>query len=354
MANTPLRLCAIICFALVASACSNPRAFYIVGSPQRQRELGLLFERLDTENLSGQERVTIIEQVAGYLVSAGYPERMRVFLTTYVDQHPKDAYSAYYLLLVAKSYAETSPELAEHYYRRIVWTRADVIIRGVSAHYTALTELIQLSEEPTQRIAYYDDLLERFGDAVDLGTVYYAIADAYGKLGQWDDAFSSYRRFLDYCDIAEDGCNSVIDGRLNAYQTIGARVRFYDSDKDWTRADLNSLVSDIKRALVNQNSNGLLHYRAGENFFARSWEQDEFDFNSQISFNLGIFLRRSQVRFADEIDITSNVREAYLRTWGWSHRISTWYLYFRRVDFPADPEIHGNWEWAGIFFGERL
>ena len=358
MVRAVVRVCVILCLIGAVSSCSNPRAFHIVGNQRQQRELRLLFDRLDAEDAQGQEYVAIIEQIAGYLVSAGYPERMRTFLTTYIDENPhKDPYSAYYLLLVAKSYEETSPELAQHYYRRIVWNWADVIVRGTSVHYIALSALVNLTKDPTLRIAYYSDLLERFGDKVNLATVYYAIADAYGKLGQWEDAYSSYRRFLDYCNGATESCNSAIStisSRLDAYQAIGAQVRFHDSAKDWTRADLDSLVSDIKGALINRDSDRLLRYRADANFFARSWQQDEFDFNSQISFNLGIFLLRSRVRFAEEIDITSNVREAYLKTWGWSHRISTWYLYFRRVDFPSDPEIHGNWEWAGIFFGERL
>ncbi|MDR1596788.1 MAG: tetratricopeptide repeat protein, partial [Treponema sp.] len=46
--------------------------------------------------------------------------------------------------------------------------------------------------------------------------------------------------------------------------------------------------------------------------------------------------------------------EAYLRTWGWSQYISTWYLYFRKINFPSDPEIHGRWEWAGIYYGEKF
>lgn len=44
----------------------------------------------------------------------------------------------------------------------------------------------------------------------------------------------------------------------------------------------------------------------------------------------------------------------FLRTIGWSYRVETWYLYFRRVNFKADPSIDGKWEWAGIFFGEKL
>jgi hypothetical protein len=50
----------------------------------------------------------------------------------------------------------------------------------------------------------------------------------------------------------------------------------------------------------------------------------------------------------------SNDREAYLRSTGWNYRIPTWYFYFRRVEYPADPESNGAWEWAGVFFGEKL
>ena len=62
----------------------------------------------------------------------------------------------------------------------------------------------------------------------------------------------------------------------------------------------------------------------------------------------------SRLRCASELDPDSNAQEAYLETWGWSYyRIRTWYLYFRKVHFPADPEINGHWEWAGIYFGSK-
>ena len=55
-----------------------------------------------------------------------------------------------------------------------------------------------------------------------------------------------------------------------------------------------------------------------------------------------------------DLEPYSNDSEAYLRTWGWSYRIRTWYLYFRKIEYPANPDINGRWEWAGIYFGERL
>ena len=75
---------------------------------------------------------------------------------------------------------------------------------------------------------------------------------------------------------------------------------------------------------------------------------------SKEEFSMRSFMRGNAIHFNAKLDETSNPNEAYLRTWGWSPYISVWYLYFRKVNFPVDPEIHGRWEWAGIRFGEKL
>ena len=95
-------------------------------------------------------------------------------------------------------------------------------------------------------------------------------------------------------------------------------------------------------------------YKSKVNFFSMSWKQDEMDANAQEEFSMRSFMRGNRIRYADELDETSNPNEAYLRTWGWSEYVSVWYLYFRKVNFPLDPDIHGNWEWAGIYMGNKL
>jgi len=85
-----------------------------------------------------------------------------------------------------------------------------------------------------------------------------------------------------------------------------------------------------------------------------SWKQDEIDPNAQEEFSMRNFMRGNAVKFSDSLDPDSTSTEAYLRTWGWNQYVSTWYLYFRKVNFPVDPDIHGNWEWAGIYVGEKL
>jgi hypothetical protein len=89
------------------------------------------------------------------------------------------------------------------------------------------------------------------------------------------------------------------------------------------------------------------------NFFTMSWEQTENP-KTEVQFidHFNDFLG-SRVWCSPNVDRDSNEQEAYLKTTGWSYRIQTWYLYFRKVYFPADPEKHGQWEWAGIYFGEK-
>ncbi len=87
-------------------------------------------------------------------------------------------------------------------------------------------------------------------------------------------------------------------------------------------------------------------------FFTTSWEHNEERPEDMFVYHLGSFLNPG-IRYSTALDRDSNAQEAYLRTTGWSYRIRTWYLYFQRIHFPADPDLHGQWEWAGIYFGDK-
>jgi tetratricopeptide (TPR) repeat protein len=332
---------------LVVSACGPQDDYFLVGNSEQKAQLADLFEVLESTE-DHAKRVVLVEQIAGHLQQAGYPERMRVFLTREVESHSDSAFNAYLLLLTAESLRGESPEMARHYYARLLGNYPDVTVRGKSVHFAALRELVEQTDDPEARIRYYEELIDRFPGRIELGRTHYYVAKSYEELGEWDSAFQAYKAFLQYPGTS-------IAGFPDAHLEVAAAVNFYDSSKDWTMESLEELVLNIKDALYRKDVAKLLRYRAKENFFAMSWEQEEFDFNSQLTFNLGIFLARSpRIQYASSIGLNSNAREAFLRTWGWSYRINTWYLYFRRVDFPADPTIHGNWEWAGIFFGEAL
>ena len=113
----------------------------------------------------------------------------------------------------------------------------------------------------------------------------------------------------------------------------------------------------VQWAVWGRNSNRLERYRAKVNFFATAWEEELIETNTvddleEFYSDLGVFMT-SRLGCSATLDSNSNLQEAYLETWGWSFRIPTWYLYFRKISFPADPEINGKWEWAGIYLGEK-
>jgi hypothetical protein len=70
-------------------------------------------------------------------------------------------------------------------------------------------------------------------------------------------------------------------------------------------------------------------------------------------FNLAGYMNH-RIRYAQTLAPGSNSTEAYLRTQGWSQYINVWYLYFHKIYFPENPEIHGRWEWAGVYYGEKF
>jgi hypothetical protein len=131
-------------------------------------------------------------------------------------------------------------------------------------------------------------------------------------------------------------------------------VLFYYSAKDWLFPELDSLVSAVKEAIFTKSLSRLLRYQAKVNFFAEGWNQEAPSDGESADFSIGGYLASSYAKIEGQLDIASNDREAFLRTTNWSFRPPTWYFYFRKVDFPANPDANGQWEWAGIYFGEKL
>ncbi len=312
-----------------------------------RNEADLAITNYERESTIGTPTYPAVEQALRSVRNCSGNEEAVTFLTNHVQRFREDPNNGYYLTLVGMMYQEQDAlGLARQYYRRALLSYPDVAVRGVPVHRVAINRLLELVETPEERIYYLRYIQRNYTDDIDHGLTAYYLGKAYEAEGRWGEAFESYRIFLQFPETR-------IPGEPQAADRTRRRLAFYDSRRDWTHKELEGLVESIKRSLWTQSPAALLRERAGENFFTMSWEQEPDDENSAIpTFDIAAFLRRSRVRYAEELDISSNANEAYLRTWGWSHRIPTWYLYFRRVDFPADPEIHGNWEWAGIYFGE--
>jgi tetratricopeptide (TPR) repeat protein len=335
----------------VLGSCSRRSSDYLFDdlddSRSEQQKLIALLER---GNVDDETRFALTTTIAENLLAEKKTANLVLFLTSAVEKNPDDPYNAYWLLMVAHAYLdEGAPSIAEYYFARILKNCPDLEIKGKSIHLVCLENLIKIADSPELQIGYYSDLITRFAGEIDLGYSYFMLARSYEQLGEWELAIQTYTQFLGYGQY-----DILIPGVPDAYEYAKRLVDYNTSSKDWTFETLDGLVTSVKRAIDTYDYRSLDKYRAKVNFFAMSWKQEASDSNSQADFRMSDFMGGNRIRYNDTLDASSSPNEAYLRTSGWNQYVSVWYLYFRKVDFPADPEIHGCWEWAGIYYGEKV
>jgi tetratricopeptide (TPR) repeat protein len=322
--------------------------YYLAGGRENRENLKELFGLLSEDTEGGENQFALIREIANTYAKLEEYQRLINFLGRHTSEFPEDPYNAYYLLMIAYAYLrQDAAPVAARYFDIIVKNYPDLIVLGQSIHLACLNQLIGLVDKPEQQVWYYQELISRFSDQIDPGPAYFMLAQACEKTGDWSGSIKAYTQYLPYQ-------GSLVPGFPRADNYAKEMVAFNNSPKDWTFENLNVLVNAIKAALDSGSSSRLWSYRAKVNFFARSWGQEETDDSGMAEFNLSDFMRGNRIRYAENLDPGSNANEAYLRTWGWSLHISTWYLYFRKVYFPSDPEIHGRWEWAGVYYGEKF
>lgn len=310
-----------------------------------------LYALLQQEDITDESRFTVIDQIAKSFLAQKNHTDLVLFLTDYVEHHPKDPYNGYWLLMVAHSYREQGgTPIAEYYFERILNNYDDLLVKGESIHFTCLVHLIDITSSPSNRIMYFSQLISEFAEKISLTEAYARLAVEYEKLGEWEQMLKCYSLFKSQ----PDATTIQIAGIPNAYSRATQMLDFNASAKDWSFESLEELENAVRTAIRTRNYSRLDRYKSKVNFFAVSWRQDDTESaNSQISISLANVMKGS-IRCSDNLDESSNPTEAYLRTWGWAQNVTVWYFYFRKINFPLDPDVHGRWEWAGIYLGEKL
>lgn len=337
---------------------TDPYGVYLQAAPGDQGALRALFEFLDRDGQSPENRFTVLDQISQHLIQNGAWTQSNLFLTSYANQHAEDPYRGFYLYRVAETYRQNgAPDFAVPYYERVLNNHADLRFEGDSLHFRALNRLIQIAPDPAVRLSHLQDLVARFNDRVTPVWTHYHLGRTYEHLGEWTQAMQSYQTFLDYPEGASFAQASEV-------RRIRALVDFHKSNKDWVRPDVNALLNPIRLAVQAGNAAALDRLRSKVGFFVVSVDNKAAEFEAEgfePSTFLRDFIRQSRtisggttVTFAPRPDPASNDREVFYRTTGWHYRIPTWFFYFRKVNFPPDPRVHGGWEWAGIYFGDRL
>jgi len=320
--------------------------YYITGSKENREYFRELFALLNKEEAGSEGEFAVTREIATSFARLGDYERLIHFLNYRAISNPTDPYNGYYYLMIAYAYSQQRSEpIAALYFDLIIKNYPDLIINNESIHLVCLRHLINQDSNPQRQVWYYQELISRFPDKIDLGTTYFMLGQACERAGDWNGAIGAYTNYLPYT-------GTVISGFPKADLYARQQVDFSRSAKDWTFESLPALRNAVETALAAANPYVLMRLQAKVNFFARSWEQMETDDMGMANFNLAEF--NSRIKYEPALDASSTATEAYLKTTGWSQQLNTWYLYFRKIYFPQDPEIHGRWEWAGIYYGEKF
>ncbi len=341
------RLFVLIALVAALAGCAVSDTRYYLGAFEQNKELRELFN-LFAKAKDQENRFVLITQIAAGLANEGLIDREILFLTTHVEKNPDDVFNGYYLLLVADAYKDmrASP-IAVHYYRRILSNYGDLLVKGTSIHLQCLQELLTLESDPDAKIADYKELFSRFPDQSP-GINWYYMAKSYEEVGEWEQSIQAYQKYVGSID-------ADISADTLKLREASEKVNFYNAEnKTWLLPDLDDLVAAVRDAIVTKNIAKLRKYQAAVNFFQEPWDQTQVIVDETVNYNIVNYLPTSNVSIDSQLDIAANGREATLRTTGWNFRPGTWYLYFRQVDFPANPDVNGQWEWAGIYFGEKL
>ncbi|QTQ11116.1 tetratricopeptide repeat protein [Treponema parvum] len=342
-------LAVILCCALLFACDKNNSADSF--SLKNQTMQKQLLKLLEDPSLETQNRYSVINSISNIFFAQKDYNRLVLFLTDWTERHSDDIYNTYWLFITASVYMQNNAApIAEYYFDRILKNYPDITVKGQSIHFQCLRQLIKISTTPANRIKYFNELISKFPMNVSITELYERLALEYEKEGEWELAMRAYSQFLEQPDAQTIQIAGVPDAYANARQLVD----FNNSPKDWTFESLAALEEAIKKAISRYDWRLLDQYKSKVNFFTMNWNQDRSASNAQEVFSMRNFMRGNRIRYNENLDDGSNPNEAYLWTTGWSQYISVWYLCFRKVNFPADPEIHGRWEWAGIYFGERL
>lgn len=337
----------VLCFFIFS--CKQPSDAYLTDDmgnlENTQKTLLAVLE--NTED--AQAAFSIKDKIARNLKLKGKKKSLAVFLSSLIE-NDNEVYKGYWLLMLANEYLEQNMyESASYYFERILKLERDMEVAGKSIQYISLKILIGITQNPERLAEYYSMLLANFYDKIDPAYSYFMLAQNYEKLGEWNLAIQSYSKF-----ISLGRFDLVIPGIPDNYGYARKIVDYNASTKSWTMENLDELVKIVQTGIINSDYVTLEKYRSKVNFFSMAWKQELSDIYSTPDFALKDFMYGNHIRVESKLDPSSTAYEAYLRTSGWHQYSSVWYLYFRKINFPADPEIHGRWEWAGIYYGEKI
>ncbi|MBP5446801.1 MAG: tetratricopeptide repeat protein [Treponema sp.] len=347
--NAIIKTAAATILCAMLFSCGNANSAKIKQDRQFQKELETL---LQASNASDENlRYAIINKISAKWLADQKYDDLILYLTDHVERNPNDKYNAYWLLMTAYAYVQLRQErVAEYYFERIIKNYPDLKVKDQSVHFLCLERLIQISTNHENRIQYFNTLINRFPSNVSITEMYVRLAREYEQIGEWTRALKTYTLFLEQPDASSIQITDMHD----IYNYARNLIDFNNSPKNWTFKTLEGLTNAVKEAIVRYQPRKLDEYRSKVNFFTVSWRQDDSIPTGSVDFSMRNYMHGNRITITEELIPGPTINEAYLKSKGWTLAVPTWYFYFRKVNYPANPDIHGTWEWAGIYIGEMM
>ena len=319
---------------------------YSCGPQPIMQQLTTLFNSLKKQE-SHESRFIINIEISRILNELKENQLLNAFLLDYINKNPQDPFNGYYLNLIATYFKNRKMyQMSEIYYKRILRNHPSITTKDQPIQIEALESLARFASDPKDKITYATELVQNYSSSIDLAPIYQILAQSYEDIGMYNMAVKAWKDFI-------NSPYAGMQGEENIRANAKSFVQYYEyPNKNWCYSRLDTLLDTIQYAIVNRNNANIRANMSKVNFFTLSWAQDADEANRDFISSLGSYMRR-QISFAPRTKISPSAKEFYWETNNWSYHISTWFLYFRRIDFPADPAVHGKWEWAGIYFGKK-
>jgi hypothetical protein len=288
-----------------------------------------------------------VESVKTYCFEENRSRDLVEYLGQIAASEKNPDFSSYLYFIISDIYwTNGNKEVALFYMTKISEKSYDIIYADQPIGYLIALRIIGFDCNYKFQEQMYELLLKRYRDKIDILYTMNDLSNLYKKQLNMESAVKVMEEILlmsrNYKSLEEN---------INLSE-IKQEVDFFYLKKNWIYKDIKSLIRDIKTAIKRKDI-GLLKSYTSKNgfdviFFQKTdqnkWRFDELAIGSHITDN---------IVFSDKFEEFSNDDEIYLRSDNWNFtQMTTWYFYFKRIDYPYDEKIDGGWEWKGIFFGD--
>lgn len=259
-----------------------------------------------------------------------------------------DAFRSYVYFFISDIYWKwNNTRLSVFYMTKVRETHYSLRYDENPIGYMIGLRIIKLEDYPYLRIRMYHVLLTQYSDLIDEFLLLYELSELYKQQYDIYAAIDVMKRMVNLA-----ARNRITDDRVDINQ-IKSEINFFYSEKKWIYKDLNKLINNIKYAIDTRNKARLYSYLPLDGFSVRFFASNDFRWGIR---ELSIPNRWGRnIRFSSKFEEISNEDEVFLETTGWVFpQLSTWYFYFKRVNYPYDNNINGGWEWKGIYFGSWM